>query len=258
MFPEWVISKPLLDSDEGAANSIRLWSKNYESGLYLFTYGSGNTAFPSRQHKSSFNQLIKQCRIKHSIIIQQNDKAINAGVFHNDVISFGFENTLICHEHTFKNQEKTLKIIKNKYKKITKKNLNIFVISETDLPLKDAINSYIFNSQALKVKNSWTLLSPQKSKQCVKSKKILNYWKDQNIFSDIKFIDVSSSLRNGGGPACLRFTIYLTKKELIKMNSNFKFDIKMYKTLKSFIKTTYPTKCIKQNYAKSTKHSSIV
>ena len=174
IFPEWSISKPLFDSDEGAANSIRLWSKNYESGIYLFIYGSGKTIFPSRQHKNSFKQLIQQCKIKHSIIIQQSDKAINGGVFHNDVISFGFENTLICHEYAFKNQEETLNKIKSEYKIITKKNLNVFVISEKNLSLNDAINSYIFNSQVIKVNNQWILLCPLKAKLCHKSKKILN------------------------------------------------------------------------------------
>ena len=251
IFPEWIISKPLLDSDEGAANSIRLWNKDYESGLYLFIYGSGKTTFPSRQHKNSFNDLIKQCKIKHSLIIQQNDKAINKGVFHNDVISFGFENTLICHQYAFKNQPETLNKIEDEYKKITKENLNIFEVSEKDLPLKDAINSYIFNSQAFKTYNGWGLLCPQKAYQCQKSKTIIKLWKTQGIFKAIEYTDVSSSLKNGGGPACLRLTIYLTKNKFKNINQQFKFDLKMYKVLKTFIKTTYPSKCIKQNKGKT-------
>ena len=56
---------------------------------------------------------------------------------------------------------------------------------------------------------------PSKKPNCViKVKKFLMIGKNKTFFSDIQYIDVSSSLKNGGGPACLRFTIYLTKKRI--------------------------------------------
>jgi succinylarginine dihydrolase len=39
---------------------------------------------------------------KQVVFAQQNPDAIDAGVFHNDVISVGNQNVLLCHEMAFK------------------------------------------------------------------------------------------------------------------------------------------------------------
>ena len=52
--------------------------------------------------------------------------------------------------------------------------------------------------------------------------------------------NIESSLMNGGGPACLRLTLYLTNDEIQKIPPLFTFTTKRYKELKRFFNNHYP------------------
>ena len=232
------IQSKLNNDDEGAANAIRLWGKN--AALNLFIYGHKSTTFPSRQSKDSINELIHKAGIKNAIQLEQTKEAIDHGVFHNDVISFGFHNQLICHEHAFIDQEHQLKSISDRYFKLNRSMLNITEVSTKDLSLQDCIDSYLFNSQVIIKKNKTILLCPIDVKKNKSSLIIVNSWLKKGLFNEIKFSNIQSSLMNGGGPACLRLCIYLDPNELNAIPKQFYLTNELISKLNKIINQIYP------------------
>ena len=101
-------------ADEGAANHTRFCREIDEPGVQLFVFGryafeKGSTIaperFPARQTIEASSTIVRlhQLDSRRVIFVQQNPKAIDAGVFHNDVISVGHQNLFLYHEDAFVN-----------------------------------------------------------------------------------------------------------------------------------------------------------
>jgi len=106
IFPEgkgFVHHPPVIDPDEGSANHMRLCSSQGGLGLHVFVYGKDSQKYPVRQSREACEAIVKQHQLSKDqvIFVQQNPEAIDAGVFHNDVIAISNENVLICHEQAF-------------------------------------------------------------------------------------------------------------------------------------------------------------
>ena len=94
-------------SDEGAANHVRLCSSHERGGIELFVYGrksfdrtdSRPQVFPARQTLEASSAIARLHRLDPSktVFARQNPSAVDAGVFHNDVISVGNENVFLYH-----------------------------------------------------------------------------------------------------------------------------------------------------------------
>ena len=230
---------PIHENDEGAANTIRLWNTLNKPGVHVFVYGGDETGrFPARQKRKSIDQLIEKLNPKHTFILEQKKMAIDHGVFHNDIISFGFSNYLFCHKHAFENQSEQLSKLKNQFKKITNTNLNI--IETNEITLKEAAESYVFNSQIIQTKKGTSILCPSRIKHYPNTLKLVKQWLNDGHFNHILMTNIESSLMNGGGPACLRLTLYLTNDEIQKIPPLFTFTTKRYKELKRFFNNHYP------------------
>ena len=94
----------LIFSDEGAANYIRFCKTHNGPGVELFVYGQSyveggsiNTVYPARQTLEASQAIARRHQLypDHVVFTSQNPSAINAGVFHNDVISIGNQNLLL-------------------------------------------------------------------------------------------------------------------------------------------------------------------
>lgn len=233
------IHSPLKEMDEGAANTIRLW-KNNQSVLVL-VHGHPKTTFPSRQSKESTKELYSLANLKHHFILQQQSKAINHGVFHNDVISFGFQHFLFCHEHSFVNQESQLSRLNQLFTRATQHELKIIQIKEQQLTLTECIDTYLFNSQIILINNKSILLCPSSVKKNIKSLTITQNWIAKKYIHDVKFTDIQSSLMNGGGPACLRLCLYLSDSDIQAIPKQFWLTSEKITKLKHIIETDYPS-----------------
>ncbi len=240
------VTEKCIHNDEGAANSIRLSNNQLNKGLNIYVYGHEESKFPSRQSKESILEIINKHQIKNHIILKQSKLAINAGVFHNDVISFGFKNKLFCHSKAFENQGETLKKVKHEYESLFNQSLDI--IEESSLTLTEAVKTYLFNSQVIIKNNQHYLLCPLAVKNNKSTLAIIKRWMSDGHFHDIKFIPLIHSLKNGGGPACMRLSIFLTKNEQKKISKDFILTNKMINKLKVQIETTYPTSFDPSNY----------
>ncbi len=237
---------PVVYTDEGMANTIRLSGGN-ELGLYLHVYGKTlsqrfTRTFPARQTKEAFDRICYTHKRQDSMDIQQSPFAIDAGVFHNDVIAFGSHNLLVLHEHAFDNQVDVLNSITDRYQSKYGEPLHVYEVSNEVLSLDEAVHTYFFNSQLILVeKNTFHLLIPSRAMShsgVKKSLKRLSKLKGLSI--TVHEVSCEESIKNGGGPACLRFFSVLNKAEHKAINSKFLLTDEMYEQWFQFIQTHYP------------------
>ena len=96
--------------DEGAANHNRLCRDYGEQGVELFVYGKhdfgesqGNTHFPARQSLEASRAIARKHRLRSGKVVMgcQSAAVIDAGGFHNDVVSVSNKNVLFMHELAF-------------------------------------------------------------------------------------------------------------------------------------------------------------
>jgi succinylarginine dihydrolase len=217
--------------DEGAANHTRLCPQHSRLGLHVFVYGwsafdkkkIGPKKFPARQSLEASLAISRKHGIKKDqvLFLQQNPAVIDAGVFHNDVIAVGNESFLFCHEKSFLRQNAALKNLQKTYEALFKTDLVIAEIKEKDVSIKDAVSSYLFNTQIVTCPDRTMLvMAPTECQNHPKVKKVLDRLvaDKKNLVSRVEFLDLRQSMKNGGGPACLRFRVVLSAEEMAAMN----------------------------------------
>lgn len=242
-------------ADEGAANHIRFCEDYGTPGLEFFVYGYSNTKtleslpnkHPARQSLEAFQEIIKSHELNPEAIVfaQQLPEAIDAGVFHNDVISTGNKNLFFYHEKSFVTQNQVLEELKNKYKKITSKDLILLEAKDSEISLKDAVESYIFNSQILSPDHSeqMLLLCPLECKENLRVKNFIDSKIIHNPripIKDVYYLDLKESMRNGGGPACLRLRVVMSEKQIQNCKQSVFYNEALYNKMKTWINKFYP------------------
>lgn len=238
-------------SDEGAANHTRLSSDISKAGLEIFVYGTSHldrsqprpAKFPARQTFESVAALARRHQLQddHYLLIQQNPQAIDAGVFHNDVISVGHENILLCHQYAFKEQQTTLEKIQERFQTICDSDLFVIEFSNDELPIEDAVASYLFNSQIVTRRDGgMSLICPTDCVQNAAAKactdKIIA---SKNPISEVRFLDLRQSMNNGGGPACLRLRVQLNEQQQSAIHQKVRLTDDLYSQLTDWVVRHY-------------------
>lgn len=229
-------------ADEGAANHTRLCPAHGQPGIELFTYGrvEGDPRAPAPRHfpARQTNQASSTIAAGHlmsseALLVQQNPDAIDAGVFHNDVICVGNENVLLLHEQAFVNQPAVLTKIHEQFPG----ELHVIEISADEFTLEEAVSTYLFNSQLLTLADgAMLLLCPIECQTHVRAKRVIDrILAGDNPVSQVRFVDVRQSMRNGGGPACLRLRVVLTEQELSGLQGSFLLTDARYEQLRAWI-----------------------
>lgn len=242
-------------SDEGAANHTRFCAQYGQPGVQLFVYGRFAfkenlfvpSRYPARQTFEASEAIARLHQINPDRVVfaQQNPKAIDAGVFHNDVISVGNRNVFFYHEQAFVGKELVIEEIRHKVKETCNIDMIFIEVPEKRVPLKDAVSSYLFNSQLLSLPDeTMTLIAPM---ECQSTPSVRAFLEEmtadpQNPIRVVHYINLRESMRNGGGPACLRLRVVLSEKELEASNENFYLSEKLYNKLKAWINKYYRNK----------------
>lgn len=234
--------------DEGAANHTRLCADYSSPAVELYVYGQEalNTAAP-RPMKYPARQTLESCQAiarlhgltdKQVVFAQQNPEVIDKGVFHNDVIAVGNRNVLFYHEEAFLNTEDVLREIDEK---LVGADLIPVCISSDQLSVEEAVTSYLFNSQLISLADDdMALIVP---KECEDSATVRNLL-DQlvhdasNPINKVVVMDLKQSMRNGGGPACLRLRVTLNEEE-IKAVSNCILTPPLFEDLTQWVEKHY-------------------
>ncbi|MEI8365239.1 MAG: N-succinylarginine dihydrolase [Parachlamydiaceae bacterium] len=239
-------------ADEGAANHTRFCRSHGGPGVQLFVYGRDSSGavsqmpklFPARQTVEASHAIARLHGIQpgQTIFAQQNPEAIDAGVFHNDVISVGNENLFLYHEKAFLNASNVIKTIQDKVQKCCDTQMIFLEIKEKDIPLSDAVSSYLFNSQIITLPhNNVILIAPIECQENPRIHACLDsiVRSPMNPISEVCTLNLRQSMRNGGGPACLRLRVVLTPQELAAVNPNVMLNDTLYNTLKKWINKYY-------------------
>jgi succinylarginine dihydrolase len=215
--------------DEGAANHTRLCSKYGQPGIEIFVYGrhafdSSKPApikYPARQTYEACQAVARLHGLSDEkvVYIQQNPDVIDQGVFHNDVISVGNQNVLFYHQQAFYNTDAALAEIKHKF---GEQDLHFIQVNSDDVSVQDAIETYLFNTQIITLPGGdMAIIAPTNCQENPRVAAYLAGLVTQNTpIKQVKFFDVKESMRNGGGPACLRLRVAMTEQELSGVNQS--------------------------------------
>ncbi len=213
--------------DEGAANHNRFCTSYGARGVELFVYGkatfegsAGPEDFPARQRLEASRAVAEHHGLKPDrvLFVQQNPLAINAGAFHNDVVAVANKHVFFYHELAFEDPEM---LEENLRKCASDISFEFIKVAAADVSLKDAISSYLFNSQLISPagEDKMTLIMPENSRDISSTKHYLEELiAGDNAIDTVKYIDVRQSMQNGGGPACLRLRVVLSEEELAAVN----------------------------------------
>lgn len=239
-------------SDEGAANHTRLCSYSGEMALHLFVYGRtalsqglpAPVKYPARQTLESFQAIARRHLIPPArcLFVQQSPEAIDAGVFHNDVISVGDHNVFLYHESAFIDPAATIRQIQTAFTATTGEQLALIPVSTDQLSLGDAVQSYLFNSQLMrKPDGTHLLVVPGECHENQNVRRLLRDFVDdpQNPLSEVISFDLRQSMHNGGGPACLRNRITLNENERQRITGRIVLDDSLYEDLRHWIRKHY-------------------
>lgn len=242
-------------NDEGAANHTRFCGRHSGVGVHFFVFGRHAfhpniylpKVFPARQTSEASQAIARLHKLKNeaTIFAQQNPKAVDAGVFHNDVIAVGNRNVLLYHELAFIESEAVIAEIQAKVMDICDSHMIFIKVKESQISLKDAIAAYLFNSQLMTLPDgSMALFAPI---ECRTTPSVYHFLEEMakdssNPISQVHYVDTQESMRNGGGPACLRLRVVLNEKELAAINPNFILTENLYNQLKSWIESHYRDK----------------
>jgi succinylarginine dihydrolase len=211
-------------ADEGAANHVRLCAEHGAPGVNLMVWGreawEGWTGlFPARQTREASDAVMRRHGAGGAVLARQSRDAIAGGTFHNDVVCVGALNVLFHHELAFEDTAATHEAIR---RAADGRFEPVFVeVSNADLPLGDAIASYLFNSMLIQVpgQDRLTLVCPTETQENPASRAVTERLIASNgPIGEVRFVDVRQSMRNGGGPACLRLRVVLTEAELAATN----------------------------------------
>lgn len=234
-------------ADEGAANHVRLCQDHGSEGVEIFVYGrdaheAWDARFPARQTLQSCQAIARRHGLdpKRTVFIRQSRAAIEAGAFHNDVVCVGNGPVLFFHELAFEEPQQALADIRAAAEGLFEP--SFVEVPDDEVPIADAVTSYLFNSQLL----SWpgedrmVLLAPKETEETQSTHSYCNRLVAGNgPIGRVEYADVRQSMRNGGGPACLRLRVVLNEAEQRAMNRKVLLDDALFKSLTNWAERHY-------------------
>nr|WP_315256118.1 N-succinylarginine dihydrolase [uncultured Duganella sp.] len=236
--------------DEGAANHTRLCKDHDSAGVEMFVYGrtefdasaSSPKKYPARQTLEASQAVARLHGLpaERTVYIQQNPDVIDQGVFHNDVIAVGNANALFYHEQAFADEAGALDQLRRALAGAGA-DLNPSRVDTARVPVADAVASYLFNSQLLsKADGKMALVIPQ---ECQEVASVAAYLESLvaggSVIDELIHFDLRQSMRNGGGPACLRLRVALTDAEAAAMHQGVVMTEALYHTLVAWVEKHY-------------------
>ncbi|QXQ05259.1 N-succinylarginine dihydrolase [Sphingosinicellaceae bacterium] len=206
--PEFAVhaAVPSIFGDEGAANHMRLCARHDAPGIEVFVYGEEGGRFPARQSRRASEAVARLSGLDpaRTLFVQQSPEAIAAGAFHNDVVAVANETLLFAHEQAFADPQRLYADLARLLPEVV-----VIEVPASAVSLSDAIGSYLFNSQLVTVPGGgMALILPGEARD----NRHVAAWLDTLLAGNgpiraVHYVEVRESMRNGGGPACLRLRV---------------------------------------------------
>ncbi|MBO9708107.1 MAG: N-succinylarginine dihydrolase [Caulobacter sp.] len=232
-------------ADEGAANHVRLCADHSDPGVNLFVWGREawerwDGRYPARQTREAFEAVARRHGAARAVFARQGVAAINGGAFHNDVVCVGTRECLLFHERAFEDRAAMEADVRAAADGLFEP---VFVeVQEADLPMEDLVKSYLFNSQLLVApgEDRLVLLAPGETRDNPRAHAVAQGLASSNgPIGRVEYVDVRQSMRNGGGPACLRLRVVLTEAELAATNPRQRFGPDLHERLADWGRRRY-------------------
>jgi succinylarginine dihydrolase len=165
--------------------------------------------------------------------VKQNPAVIDAGVFHNDVICVGHQAVLLVHELAWDPQWQWDNIYCNLFPEMVGAEVRCIMLSLAELTVEDAVRSYLFNSQLVTLPDgSMALIYPAECDEVPTAKAAIErILRQDNPVELAVRVDVRQSMKNGGGPACLRLRVVLSDEERAAVRGNVFWTPQLHETL---------------------------
>lgn len=234
-------------ADEGAANHTRLCSEYGAAGVEFFVYGksafdSGPAPkrYPARQSLEASRAVARLHGLdaRRCVCAQQNPRLIDVGVFHNDVIAVGNAQVLLHHERAFVDCAAVQRQLQQAFGEPP---LCFVAVPEARIDAAQAVSSYLFNSQLVTLASGEMALIV--AQECRRSPPVWCWLEEllerQTPIRRLVVTDVTESMRNGGGPACLRLRVVLTPAQLAALNASVLFDEPLFAALGAWVERNY-------------------
>ncbi|MEM8513139.1 succinylarginine dihydrolase [Massilia sp. MP_M2] len=237
-------------ADEGAANHTRFAASHGAAGVEFFVYGRvefdpsapAPKKYPARQTLEASQAIARLHGLDpaRTVFASQNPDVIDQGVFHNDVIAVGNGNVLFYHEQAFADEAGTLDALRRALA-VAGTELHPVRVGSSQVAVGDAVASYLFNSQLLsKADGRMALVVPQ---ECRENAAVADYLAGllagRGAIDELIEFDLRQSMRNGGGPACLRLRVALTDAEAAAMHQGVIMTEALYAQLVGWVERHY-------------------
>ena len=244
--------------DEGAANHIRLTrtpdAGADAAGVHVFVYGTGDGSMPPKVHPAR-QELAASAAVAQlgalpagrTIFLRQDPSAIDAGCFHNDVCSVGNGNVLLMHERAFADGAHAI----DRMRDAADDALVPIVVTDAELPIAEAVSSYLFNSQVVtRPDGGMTIVAPSECGESPRAKLVLErITGGATPIDSALMMDVRESMRNGGGPACLRLRVPLAHSQADLLHPGFLWTPDRDEWLRAWVERWYPDSLTPQELA---------
>ncbi|HEY1435943.1 MAG TPA: N-succinylarginine dihydrolase [Casimicrobiaceae bacterium] len=233
--------------DEGAANQMRFAGDAAGPGVALFVYGRvaldaaavTPQRYPARQTREASEAIARRHGLDPSrtLFAQQNPAAIDTGAFHNDVVAVANAAVLFCHEHAFVSPETLFASLRSSLGPA----FTPIVVSESEVSLDRAVATYLFNSQLItRADGTMLLVAPA---ECLEDEAVAAYLHrliaGAGPIRELRTFDLRQSMKNGGGPACLRLRVVMSEAERAAIDANIWLDHALHAALTAWVKRHY-------------------
>jgi succinylarginine dihydrolase len=237
-------------ADEGAANHIRIatsrgaahlfaWGRSGWSGDSLGEAFAGPRRHPARQTREASVALSRLHRLDPArcLFPQQHPDGIDAGAFHTDVLAVGSGRLLMLHELAFSDDARLV----GDLRRLLGDELFVVRATRAELSPESAVAAYPFNSQILTLPDgTMAIVAPEDSREDAQARSFLErVLAAGGPVSALYYVDVRQSMRNGGGPACLRLRVALSDDEARALCANVVLSDALYEALCAWIGRHY-------------------
>jgi succinylarginine dihydrolase len=237
-------------ADEGAANHIRLVTSR--GAVHVLAWGRsgwsegasvepppGPRLHPARQTREASLALARLHLLDPArcLFPRQHPDGIDAGAFHTDVLAVGTGRFLMLHELAFADAASLLRELQRLLGE------ELFVVRATgaELSVASAVAAYPFNSQVIALADGTVaIVAPTDSRDNPAARAFL-----ERIVAaggpvrSLHYVDVRQSMRNGGGPACLRLRVPLSDDEARALSTNVVLTDALFDGLSAWIRRRY-------------------
>ncbi len=222
--------------DEGAANHLRLNSG--DATLEIFVFGSDAAKkFPARQTLAASQAVARLHGLApaETLFLEQNPAAIDAGVFHNDVISVSGGHVLLHHVDAFADPAAIDRI------RAAFPDLCAICVDSKELTVAETVETYLFNSLLLALPaGCMALVAPEECREHQRAKAAIErILAGENPIVEAHFLPLRESMKNGGGPACLRLRVPADSDALGAAHPGVRYDETLDAKLRAWVQANY-------------------